>query len=221
MCDRTRQVAYATATRASKLGSMWATYASQSSCPRTCPLRGAGCYAESGHVALAMPRGPASPTACALAEADAIDALPADGRPLRLHVVGDCATAVAAGIVGASCSRRGGKNYTYTHAHQAVPRTAWGRGLCVSASLERLSQLPAAWARGYRSFACVVDGATMPTRPYRVGPVRVLPCPHALGRVASCEACGICMSEPTGGGRCVLLPAHGARKSTVLRVIGQ
>src|SRR5262245_51876429 len=74
-----------------KLGPVSATYASQASCPRSCPWFGSGCYAETGHVGHTTRRLNRSavrgPLAVARAEARAIDRLTAD-RLLRLHVVG-------------------------------------------------------------------------------------------------------------------------------------
>src|SRR5262245_63271856 len=78
-----------------KLGPVSATYASQASCPRSCPWFGKGCYAEQGFVGLQTRRLNRSAVRGALriarAEARVIDALTGD-RLLRLHVVGDART---------------------------------------------------------------------------------------------------------------------------------
>src|SRR5688572_25073724 len=72
-----------------KLGQTSATYASQSSCPRSCPWYGHGCYAEKGLVGFQTRRLNRSAVRGAVriaeAEARAIDTLTGD-RLLRLHV---------------------------------------------------------------------------------------------------------------------------------------
>src|SRR5262245_5740287 len=86
-----------------KTGPCAVTYVSQASCPGSCPLLGAGCYAEGGRVrwiTKRLARTEAGPDELARREAVQIDALPAD-RPLRVHVVGDCRTRRAASRVGA------------------------------------------------------------------------------------------------------------------------
>src|SRR5206468_1103992 len=118
-----------------KLGLVSATYASQASCPRSCPFRGHGCYAEGGLVGFqtrrlnrTRSRGPAD---VARAEARAIDGLTGD-RLLRLHVVGDAPTPTAARTLSAALRRyaargmmprHGKKAWTYTHAWRAVARS--------------------------------------------------------------------------------------------------
>ena len=69
-----------------KLGAVSATYASQSSCPRSCPWFGKGCYAEHGPVGFTTRRLNRSTARSAVriaeAEARAIDGLTGD-RLLR------------------------------------------------------------------------------------------------------------------------------------------
>src|SRR2546421_8042285 len=100
-------IAVETSTNA-KLGPVSATYASQASCPRSCPWFGRGCYAESGLTGHTTRRLNRSALRGALriarAEARAIDALTGD-RLLRLHVVGDARTDAAARELGAAARR--------------------------------------------------------------------------------------------------------------------
>lgn len=122
-----------------KLGDAATTYAAQGSCPRSCVFYdGGGCYAESGAVGkfvttpLNEAAGHASSIAIAKAEARAIDNLSVpEGRPLRLHTVGDCATDEAALIVSAAAerymARGGGQVWTYTHGWREVARVV-GKG---------------------------------------------------------------------------------------------
>jgi hypothetical protein len=105
------------------------TYASQETCPRTCPFLGSGCYGEGGMVmmaALSCNESCKDELTCAKEEADAIADLAqivAD-RPgtmrdskkgrlplLRLHTVGDCRSTAAARLIGDAC-----EYYTWVHA---------------------------------------------------------------------------------------------------------
>jgi hypothetical protein len=187
-----------------KLGLVSATYASQSSCPRSCPWFGAGCYAEVGHVAHTTRRlnrsALRSPVEVARVEARAIDTLTGD-RLLRLHVVGDCRTNAAARVLGQACRRyarcgmlprRGKKVWTYTHAWRTVARESWGDAVSVLASVETVRDARVAMAAGYA--AAVVVAAFERSSAYLVDGVTVLPCPEQT-RGVSCRDCGLCRDD--------------------------
>lgn len=94
-----------------KLGTVSSTWASQESCPKTCPFQNSGCYAESGHSGIVTRRlnkqaVGASSLDVAKKEADLIieNSKNKDPLPLRLHVVGDCPSPIEATIV-ANASR--------------------------------------------------------------------------------------------------------------------
>jgi hypothetical protein len=130
-------------------------------------------------------------------EAAAIDALPAD-RKLRVHVVGDCRTITAAGIVGAAMVRyerkHGHKAWTYTHAWQTVPRSAW-RGARVYASVHTAADIAAARANGYTGIAIASTKRHPGRKVYRLLGVNAIPCPAQADARVKCETCAICM-EP-------------------------
>ena len=120
----------------------------------------------------------------ARAEAEAIDGAfrggPIDGRPIRLHTVGDCRNRTAARIVGEAASRcgerGGGDAGTYTHAGEDVPRKAWGDSVSVLASIDTLDQVATVIANGYAPARYVADfphGA----RSWVESGVRWIPCP--------------------------------------------
>ena len=133
-----------------KLGPVSATYASQWTCPRTCPWLHAGCYAESGPAGYVTHRLNGSNTRNALTiarqEARLIDGLTGD-RHLRLHVVGDARTDSSARVLADASKRymrRGGHTvWTYTHAWSTVKRSSWGR-VSVLASVESTADVRAA-----------------------------------------------------------------------------
>lgn len=157
-----------------KLGEAVATYASQGSCPSDCVfLDGGGCYAEDGPVGkfvtapLNRAAGEADALDVARFEADLIDDLVVVfGRPLRLHVVGDCASDEAAGIVARAAERYmergGGQAFTYTHAWRVVDRRSWGK-VSVLASCETTEDVLCAHERGYAT-ALVVQSFVHETR---------------------------------------------------------
>lgn len=199
-----------------KLGRVSATYASQESCPSACPLRGSGCYAESGRMGISTGQLNRAEDArpVEVVEAEAIDKL--TGRmPLRLHVVGDCATDEAARTVSAAVDRyseRGGGNaWTYTHAWRSVERVSWG-SVAVRASVENVEDIKAARERGYPAAIVVEEHAS--DKRYFIGDEPVIPCPEQT-RGRTCDSCRICWS----GNATVAFAIHGARKGAASKAI--
>ena len=189
-----------------KIGPISATHTSQYSCPTACPFLGSGCYAESaGRQPLTTLRLNSAqvtqPIAIARAEAAAVAGL-TGRRQLRGHVVGDCRTAAAARIVGASyvahSAKYGMRHWTYTHAHATVPLRAWS-GAHVVASIHTALDATRARRHGYQVLALAVDDRHPTHTPYtdtRTG-LRVLPCPAqfapaAGSRAVTCDRCHMC-----------------------------
>jgi hypothetical protein len=202
------------------------TMASFHSCPPECALRDA-CYGATGPTGIHANRLTRSeerrPERIAAAEARAIlDRAPRDGRPLRLHVVGDARTAAAARTlsraVGAWQDHGGGAAWTYTHAWRKVPRAAWGR-VSVLASCETGPQVARAHARGYAAALVVDSGSVDVEAAFRarqpvdlVGApgVRGLPCPQQSGAAPDCASCGLCFRDGSLRGRlAILFRSHG------------
>src|SRR5262249_12483790 len=196
-------IAVETSTNA-KLGPVSATYASQASCPRSCPWYRNGCYAERGQVGFQTRRLNRSrireAARIAEAEARAIDALTGD-RLLRLHVVGDARTDAAARVLSAAAQRyarrgnaprRGRKVWTYTHAWRTVSRASWDDAVSVLASVETVKEAREAMRAGYA--AAVVVCAFERQSAYPIDGVTVLPCPNQT-RGVTCRACGLCRDD--------------------------
>lgn len=105
---------------------------------------------------------------------------PLDGRSLRLHTVGDCATVKAAKVVSTAIedhwyARGGGIAWTYTHAAKTVPRSAWGN-VSVLGSIDSLTDLQTVLNKGYapaRYMAEFPDGK----RSFVEAGIRWIPCP--------------------------------------------
>lgn len=120
----------------------------------------------------------------AKAEALAIDGAfrggPIDGRPIRLHTVGDCRNRTSARIVGEAASRwveRGGGNaWTYTHAWREVPRESWGPSVSVLGSIDVVGHARRAIQAGYAP-ARYVPAFPHGSRSWVESGVRWIPCP--------------------------------------------
>lgn len=220
-----------------KTGPVACTYAAQGSCPVTCPLIGAGCYAEEGPVGIITRRLNAAgvgmtPDEIAEVEAAAIDRLPSL-TDMRLHVVGDCRTNTAAATVAAAATRYADRFvhkahgapqgvWTYTHAWRTVDRASWG-AVSVLASCETPFDVDQALARGYAA-ALVVPEFPNGDRAWRVdtlgGSFAVVPCPYQTKGV-QCVKCRLCMADDRlrSGRVAVGFAAHGARANTVKRAL--
>lgn len=187
-----------------------ATWVSQATCHNDCPLKKNGCYAESFNAGIQTARLNREAKSLkqrlrdlrlklARQEAKGISKLTGK-RKLRVHVVGDCATAETAGIVGKAMvdyQKRSGKAaWTYTHSWRRFGPKAW-RGANVLASCERPEQVRQAQAKGYACALIVPDHPT--NKVYQYGGLNILPCPAQFwtgpkpgDRTLTCETCNIC-----------------------------
>lgn len=210
-----------------KVGQISITYASQASCPTTCPLRNSGCYAELGRIGMItqkLNQSTADALEVAREEAEAIRKLAKTSiRPLRLHGVGDCPTAESADIVSEACEEYKGPVYTYTHAWRDVPRAAW-RDVSVLASGESLDDAVDAMEQGYAA-AIVVPEHEGP-RPYigfdsRGNAVLVQPCPQQTTPGVTCNTCRLCMKDEKllSQKRVIAFAAHGQRTHKVREML--
>lgn len=176
------------------------TRAAQASCPTDCPFLQNGCYAEQAHAGIHSARlnaaaELATPRDVARAEARAILAdWPRDGRPLRLHEVGDCRTRESARIVARAVERAqsegAGASWAYTHAWRRVERSDWG-AVSILASCERSADASAADARGYGVALVAPDWEAGEARARAAG-LRGVRCPAQTGAAPDCASCRLC-----------------------------
>lgn len=219
-------------TKISGNGKVDATYASiKNTCPDTCSLKGEGCYAQTSFVGMINARmnsraRQGSPLQLARAEARAIDAsykggaVPA-GRPLRLHVSGDSRTIKGTRVLSAAVSRwkkRGGGNaWSYTHAHQHVPRKEWGE-VSVLASIEHTKDVESVRKMGYAP--AIVVGEHPSDKAYKLdgSDTTFIPCPQQTREVA-CADCQLCMRADWlyTTNRGISFSAHGVKKELIKR----
>ena len=208
----------------SKLGKISVTMASQSSCPSSCPLRGAGCYAETGRANLVTSRLNLSPernaTIIAQLEAEAIRRL-SGRRMLRLHAVGDCTTDEGAKLLAEACAehtaKMGKKVYTYTHGHETA-RESWG-DISVLRSCETMTQVEKAHNDGYAS-ALVVESHPSDLA-QKNGEFTIIPCPQQTGRVKDCASCQMCTNDKKLHAKkaVIAFAIHGAREKRAKEVL--
>ena len=201
-----------------KTGPVSVTYASQSSCPKTCPLLNNGCYAELGYVRLVTNRlnkQPATPIDVAKAEAEALNKL-SGTRPLRCHVVGDCSTDETAKIVS-EAAKRFPVAWSYTHAWRTVKRSSWNN-VSILASVEKLSDAKLAHKRKYPSAIIVNKFKSM--KAWVEDGFRIIPCP-AQTKDINCTQCKLCWkSDWLHQSKSVIaFEAHGSKKNTVKELV--
>ena len=206
-----------------KTGPVVATYASQSTCPKACPFRGAGCYAESGPMSFVTRRlnkRKRAPFLTIADEAEAIRAIPSGvDRDLRVHVVGDCPTAACAITLGLAMvdfeKRTGRRAWTYSHAWRSVPVRAW-RGANVLASCESVEAVKLAQKKGYAAALVVPRGAPLPKG------IKAKLCQHTVDG-SQCIKCRRCLNVAAlkKSKLVTVFEAHGSRAGAAERAIGQ
>ena len=209
-----------------KTGRLAVTYAPiDNSCPVDCWHRiNRTCYALQGNVGLHVRRieaGSKGKTAIQIAneEAQAIRAAFDGGLvpniPLRLHVAGDSRTITGTKKLASACvdwkNRGGGSAYTYTHAWQKVPKSAWA-GVSVLASVETVEGAQKALQAGYAP--AITVGSHKSHKAETIDGVKFIPCPEQT-RGIPCVECGLCFNadklaaKNTG----IAFAIHGVRKN--------
>lgn len=185
-----------------------ATWAAQDSCPESCPLMNAGCYAELGNAGFVTRRlnGKADQAHLSKAklrlqiaqqEAEGIREL-SGSRKLRVHAVGDCTSDETASIVGQAMveheNKQGKLAWTYTHAWRDIRKRAW-RGARVLASCNSVEETNEARRLGYGT--SVLTPKHPSNKVYTLRGETIIPCPAQFKpggvRVVTCETCTLCM----------------------------
>lgn len=208
-----------------KLGSKYkpcsATYVSQVTCPKSCKLRGCGCYAEYGYSRYIVNRlnssKVSSPASVAHAEALEIKML-AGVFPLRLHVVGDCYNRRSAEILAKAAEeytdRFNKPVWCYTQNHK-IPREAWG-SISILRSCMTYRQVRSSMKAG---FACALIVDKFPKNYLKIPNTTFWgrPCPAMLDKNIHCSECLLCTKdkELLERGEVILFEAHGTGKNLV------
>lgn len=208
-----------------KVGKISITYASQVTCPSTCPLKDAGCYAELGRIGMITSKlNQSTMTAIEVAHAEAEqirELAKVSIRPLRLHGVGDCSTPESAEIVSEACLEYKGPVYSYTHAAATVPRSSWNN-VSILASCETMEQVMEAQERGYATAMVVgehpADGKAWVDE--GTGQ-KIIPCPQQTRLGVTCNSCRMCMDDKSLLARraTIAFAAHGQRSRRVREML--
>ena len=157
--------------RNTKTGPVSATYASQKSCPATCPMLGGGCYGESGRVGIHTARLNV-PIASSLEVANA-----------EAEIVGDAAARFMA-------RRRPTDAWTYAHAWETIKRASWG-AMSVLASCHTKDEVKRAMSRGY---AASIVTADMPDKAFKEDGITYVPCLEQTKGI-TCVECRLCFDD--------------------------
>lgn len=209
-----------------KTGRMPVSTSSRDTCSADCPLRGHGCYAEYGPLALhwaavtSGTRGMPWPLFLA-----AIQRLPL-GQLWRHCQAGDLVdpnTAVGRAMLAElTAASRGRRGYTYTHHRRgramiAACRAATADGFTVNASCSGEADADAAIASGLRA-VFIVPAAESRTSWATAGGNRAVLCPaQRLEGKVDCATCQLCHSRPQE--IAVAFRAHGTARRRVEAVI--
>jgi hypothetical protein len=180
-----------------KTGPVSASYASQESCPLTCPFLGEGCYGESGRVGIHTARLNKTDTTSlkvAKAEAAEIDGL-SGLLDLRVHVVGGCKSDKEAKLVSGAAGRfmarkRPTDAWTYAHAWKSIKRASWGI-MSVLASCHTKDEVKQAMAKGY---AASITTAKMPEKAFTEDGITYVPCVEQTKGI-TCVECRLCLDD--------------------------
>jgi hypothetical protein len=200
------------------------TYASQSTCPKTCPLRHHGCYAELAHTGLITHRINQSeiidPVEIAKIEAKGIKQLVGITN-IRLHTVGDCPNSESAQIVSKACDeyikKYNKQVWGYTHAR--IPRSDWGK-VSMLRSCQTLRQAEGAMQANYAA-ALVVSHFKGIKRYYIGRGMYGIPCPAQVNKDIACDTCKLCMKDQMllKNKSVILFKAHGMCKKSIINNI--
>jgi hypothetical protein len=224
-------VSFVEVSQNAKIGLCSATYVSQVTCPATCPLKGNGCYAETGHVGIQTRRlNNASqgytPEQVSFMEADLVRKYARkNALPLRLHVVGDVPTQAAAEALGDAGTHytkvSNAPVWTYTHNWREITRDAFGT-VSVLASCESIKDAAVAYEAGYAA-AVVVEQHPDNGRAYfdEATGIKVIPCPQQTRKDVTCVECGLCMkADKLHKSKSVIaFAAHGVSKKKVVSML--
>jgi hypothetical protein len=211
-----------------KTGPIPVSTTSRDTCPSTCPLMGAGCYADGGPLAIVWRQVDAGAVGtdwnafCA-----AIAALP-KGQVWRHNQAGDLPgkdTAIdAAALAQLATANAGRRGFTFTHkpvvgnpANAAAVRDANAAGFTVNLSANNLSHADELAALDIAPVVVVlpaeIDGAKAHTVRTPAGRT-VSVCPATYRDDVTCQTCTLCQRQDRA---CIVrFPAHGAsrRKAT-------
>jgi len=205
-----------------KTGPIPVSTSARSTCPTTCTLRGAGCYADDFPLAIHWNEVSNGTRGVSFTEfCDAIAALP-EAQVWRHNQAGDLPhndgvidSAAVRDLVTANAGKRG---FTYTHHDMSVSgnRSAVKRandgGLTVNLSCDTVAQADSAKSLGIGPVVVVVPKDTRENFKTPEGNSVVI-CPAATHKNVSCATCKLCAWSQRDV--IIAFPAHGNKRKLV------
>lgn len=214
----THYIQFTRRSRNSKTGDIPVTTTSEESCPHACPLKGNGCYAEGGPLAILWRKVTERKAGLAWDAAMAeIAALP-KGTLWRHNQAGDLPgigdaidTAALAQLIKANRGKRG---FTYTHkpltgGNDGAIAAANAMGFTVNLSANNLAHADELAASNVGPVVVVLP-ADQTTATVTPEGRRVAICPATISDKVTCATCGLCSKANRKA--IVGFPAHGASK---------
>ena len=211
----------------SKTGPIPVTVTSSDSCPKVCPLKGAGCYAELGMVGMQwrkVDKGEHSGSFAAMV--DEISRLP-KGQLWRHNVAGDLPhnaeviDAKALQALTKANAKAKAKGFTYTHhdttnaANRAAIAAANAGGFTVNLSANNLQHADSLAALNIGPVVTIAPEGL--PRSYKTPQGRhVITCPATYNDATQCANCEICQKSDRRS--IVAFPVHGSRKAKAYKV---
>lgn len=215
-----------------KTGPMVVTTTGAQTCPPTCPLRGAGCYAEMGSLALHWRKVTSGERGFSdwyqfvdvLTSTLTVWRKRAATSYWRHNQAGDLPslasggvdTAIAIADLDNASAEAGVRGFTYTHhaiTHTIAAAIKASRFFTVNVSCETGEQVDAAIARGLPAVVVVQSDAPKVTRTPAGN--RIVVCPAQVREDVSCVSCGLCARKDRD--YAIGFRAHGARWKAIDR----
>jgi hypothetical protein len=206
--------------RNKKTGRMPVSATTSDTCPDSCELKGNGCYAEGGRLAIHWGKVDSGERGVSWAEFCAqVRALPA-GALWRHNSAGDLPgegeEIDAAELQELASANRGRKGFTYTHkpmtaANREAVANANAQGFTINLSANNLAHADELSALGIAPVAVVLPANTTAHHLETPAGRRVITCPATYRDDVTCKTCGAC-AEGSAERHIIGFPAHGARK---------
>jgi hypothetical protein len=211
-------IAFTRVSRNAKTGPIPVTTSSEETCPPACPLKGAGCYAEGGPLAMFWRKVTERKAGMAWADAMRQIAKLPKGTLWRHNQAGDLPglgndiDPLAFGeLVKANRGRRG---FTYTHkpaslANMTMVRIALREGFTVNLSADNLAMADELASTGAPVVVVLPSDQTTAVKTPAGRHVAI--CPATISDDVTCASCGLCAEA--GRKSIIGFPAHGNRKA--------
>ena len=213
------QTALTLKSRNAKTGPIPVSTTSHEACPDVCPLKGAGCYAQSGPLALfwrkVTERQAGIAYAAFLAQIEALGAGQLWRHNQAGDLIGDRETIDAGALEALAAANAGKRGFTYTHYdvvsnadNRASVAAANAAGFTVNLSANNLAHADELAEAGAGPVVTVLP-ASVQGREAIATPAgrKVVVCPATYRDDVSCASCGLCQRQRAA---IVGFPVHGA-----------